>query len=154
MRNLVYRVHQLPESLIDLVSDFGAISTQTEALYIKSILKRELENTESAEWFDQFLEMFSTLNLESQEYTREVNNNERSVVSLRDIARTTRVFKWFLDNWNIFFSDPNDRFKVTTILTLGYCYNSRLNRQNRSGYWKRLTTNKDAKVHESLSWFS
>ena len=34
MKKLVYRVHELPESLMDLVSDFGALSNETERIYI------------------------------------------------------------------------------------------------------------------------
>ena len=34
LKNLVYRVHPLPESMIDHVFDFGALSPETERLYI------------------------------------------------------------------------------------------------------------------------
>ncbi|CAE7296222.1 RNF213, partial [Symbiodinium sp. CCMP2456] len=40
MKELVYRVHPLPESLIDVVSDFGALSEASEELYIKAILRK------------------------------------------------------------------------------------------------------------------
>jgi hypothetical protein len=42
LQNLVYRVHPLPESMIDLVYDFGALSEDTERLYIKSMLSKKL----------------------------------------------------------------------------------------------------------------
>lgn len=42
LRNLVYRVHPLPESLIDYIFDFGALSSETEKIYIKSMLKKAL----------------------------------------------------------------------------------------------------------------
>ncbi|CAD7957434.1 unnamed protein product [Amoebophrya sp. A120] len=119
MKKLVYRVHQLPESLIDLVTDFGALTDRTEALYIDAILRRELplvltreleaklpdmENDARRETaigkvvfrYENFLTTFATLLRKSQEYIRQISNNERSVVSLRDIARASRVFRWFL----------------------------------------------------------
>lgn len=42
LRNLVYRVHPLPESMIDFVYDFGSLSGHTESLYIKAMLRRQL----------------------------------------------------------------------------------------------------------------
>ena len=36
---------------------------------------------------------------ESQHFIREINQNERSVVSLRDVARASRVFRWFLKHY-------------------------------------------------------
>ncbi len=35
----VYRVHPLPESLVDYVFDFGALHPDTEKLYIRAMLK-------------------------------------------------------------------------------------------------------------------
>jgi hypothetical protein len=42
LKNLVYRVHPLPESMIDAVFDFGALSPENEKLYIKAMLHRAL----------------------------------------------------------------------------------------------------------------
>ncbi len=42
LRNLVYRVHPLPESMIDFIYDFGSLSEHTESLYIKAMLRRQL----------------------------------------------------------------------------------------------------------------
>jgi len=42
LKDLVYRVHPLPESLVDYVFDFGALPPETERLYIKAMLKRQL----------------------------------------------------------------------------------------------------------------
>jgi hypothetical protein len=51
LRNLVYRVHPLPESMIDCVYDFGALSQDTEKLYIKAMIRRQLSlySTEAEE---------------------------------------------------------------------------------------------------------
>lgn len=42
LRNLVYRVHPLPESMIDYIFDFGALSSETEELYIKAMLRKQI----------------------------------------------------------------------------------------------------------------
>ena len=39
LKDLVYRVHPLPESLVDYVFDFGALHPDTEKLYIRAMLK-------------------------------------------------------------------------------------------------------------------
>lgn len=42
LKDLVYRVHPLPEAMIDHVFDFGSLSATTEALYIRGMLRRML----------------------------------------------------------------------------------------------------------------
>jgi len=43
LEDLVYRVHPLPESMVDHVFDFGSLSADTEQLYINSIIKTQLK---------------------------------------------------------------------------------------------------------------
>eukprot|EP00750_Incisomonas_marina_P010789 INCI16307.8.p1 GENE.INCI16307.8~~INCI16307.8.p1 ORF type:complete len:4556 (+),score=887.02 INCI16307.8:48-13670(+) len=43
LEDLVYRVHPLPESMVDHVFDFGSLSAETEQLYINSIIKTQLK---------------------------------------------------------------------------------------------------------------
>jgi hypothetical protein len=165
MRKLVYRVHPLPESLMDLVSDFGALSEKTEEIYIDAILRKELPKyepvteDESESEYDRFIKAFKKLLCESQSYVREVNKNERSVVSMRDIVRAARVLKWFLTYYSKLLGVPSpyigdgedtERKKLlvnddnrphlrnSVILTLGYCYHARLNRDQRWGYRNRI----------------
>ncbi len=40
MRQLVYRVHALPQSLLPLVWDFGQLNADVERLYIKQMVNR------------------------------------------------------------------------------------------------------------------
>ena len=40
LRQLVYRVHPLPESMKPLVWDFGQLNAQTEELYAREIIGR------------------------------------------------------------------------------------------------------------------
>ena len=40
LSELVYRVHPLPESMVDHLFDFGALSEETERLYIKAMIKK------------------------------------------------------------------------------------------------------------------
>ena len=40
MRQLVYRVHPLPESMKPLIWDFGQLNSETEELYARQIVNR------------------------------------------------------------------------------------------------------------------
>ena len=42
MRQLVYRVQALPQSMIPLVWDFGELSDDIESLYIEKIVQRHV----------------------------------------------------------------------------------------------------------------
>jgi hypothetical protein len=159
MKRLVYRVHPLPESLMDVVSDFGALSEASEEKYIHAILLKELprlgaDDDPNNNEYDEFMKCFRDLLGVSQNYVREVNNGERSVVSMRDIARAAKVFKWFLKYYTklkgmvspAISDDTAMKIQITpelkphlrsaVILTLGYCYHARLNRNHRWGYRK------------------
>eukprot|EP00435_Cladocopium_sp_Y103_P004570 s2426_g1.t1 len=180
MKELVYRVHPLPESLIDVVSDFGSLSEASEEIYIKAILKKELPNKDAdgaedrqaqaaqqggqvqppiADEYEVFISSFCELLCQSQNYVREVNEGERSVVSMRDIGRAARVFKWFLTSYSRLHGESasaavkdekdgtlkidvcaklREHLRRALVLTMGYCYHSRLNRDQRWGYRKRL----------------
>jgi E3 ubiquitin-protein ligase RNF213 len=118
LRNLVYRVHPLPESMIDHVFDFGALSAETESLYVKAMLRKQLGAFYSEDQtsirinrdnfggfmspffnslspFDEFVEIFSELICEAQECIRQLSDGERSATSLRDVSRCVQVFIWF-----------------------------------------------------------
>lgn len=171
MKRLVYRVHPLPESLIDVVSDFGALSDASERLYIAAILRKELPRQElGAEGeagallgiaaaggadseFNDFVDAFTELLCKSQCFVREVNGGERSVVSMRDISRAARVFKWFVtyhsklrgldlgvDEAGRLALRPGlrDLVRSAVVLTMGYCYYARLDRDQRWGYRTRV----------------
>ena len=45
LRQLVYRVHPLPESMRSLVWDFGQLTQHTEELYTKQIVRRFMIQT-------------------------------------------------------------------------------------------------------------
>ncbi|KNC55646.1 uncharacterized protein AMSG_01915 [Thecamonas trahens ATCC 50062] len=190
LANLVYRVHPLPESMVDHVFDFGALSADTERLYIKAVLLRNIGvyvtpemmqmvqeqenlNEEEAEAlmraqlgdgpaaeeqaryafmapkltpFGEFVEVFAELICASQEFVRAVAGGERSTVSLRDVARCVKVYRWFgehfsrsADGWDLeeFFSVQKPARKAirkAVILSLAYCYHARLGRAHRREY--------------------
>lgn len=115
---LVYRVHPLPEAIIDHVQDFGSLTPATERLYIEAILQSGLRNAGASHEADasdnrlgmgvdrnaqqsrppqhtiggveEFVQVVAELLSTSQEFVRE-QEQERSAVSLRDISRFMKV---------------------------------------------------------------
>ncbi|XP_073477176.1 E3 ubiquitin-protein ligase RNF213 isoform X2 [Aquarana catesbeiana] len=93
LRQLVYRVHALPPSMMPLVWDFGQLNNETEKKYIQQIVLRlakeiQLSTTD--------IQLLTDVLSASQSYMRN-KNDECSFVSLRDVERCIEVFKWFFN---------------------------------------------------------
>ena len=66
---LVYRVHPLPETMIDYVWDYGALNPEDEQTYIRQMVE-DFQST----FDDHFKSLLVNLLVESQEYIRTVDN--------------------------------------------------------------------------------
>uniref|UniRef100_A0A8C4TU02 RING-type E3 ubiquitin transferase n=1 Tax=Falco tinnunculus TaxID=100819 RepID=A0A8C4TU02_FALTI len=91
LRQLVYRVHALPPSMIPLVWDFGQLNNLTEKMYIQQIVQRVSEHIPIKQ---SEAEVMTEVLFASQQYMRQ-RDDECSFVSLRDVERCMEVFKWF-----------------------------------------------------------
>jgi len=161
MKRLVYRVRPLPVSLLDVVYDFGALSENSEQLYTGGILRHELRmarhaNEEAMANYESFMALLQKLICASQRFTRESRGGDMSVTSMRDIARVAKVFKWFYVHYGFLCGTGpppdasidvgasqlhlevgptnHDVLGSLLLLTLGYCYYSRLTREERAQY--------------------
>ncbi|XP_057290514.1 E3 ubiquitin-protein ligase rnf213-alpha-like isoform X3 [Hydractinia symbiolongicarpus] len=150
LRQLVYRVHPLPESMKPLVWDFGQLNAKTEQAYARQIIRR-YEKDKMLPSNDEFVELLVTVLALSQEYMRH-EKDECSFVSLRDVERAVQVTSWFykkmefllellLDNDNEEdeclvlrnrFEQSIDKQRRSLVLALGVCYIARL--ENRESY--------------------
>ncbi|KAF2974844.1 hypothetical protein EK904_013645 [Melospiza melodia maxima] len=92
LRQLVYRVHALPPSMIPLVWDFGQLNNCTEKMYIQQIVQRVAEQLPLMTKDD--VRTVTEVLFASQQYMRQ-RDDECSFVSLRDVERCMEVFKWF-----------------------------------------------------------
>ena len=81
---LVYRVHPLPDSLIDYVWDYGSLSYKEESLYIGNILQ---------DISGAIKETAIDLVCNSQQFIRTAE--DKYSVSLRDVARFNILHEWF-----------------------------------------------------------
>ncbi|KAL4658167.1 E3 ubiquitin-protein ligase rnf213-alpha-like [Arapaima gigas] len=101
LRQLVYRVHALPPSMIPLVWDFGQLNDYTEKMYINQIVQRMVgANSIRQEYIKIITEVLSS----SQKYMR-TRRDECSFVSLRDVERCMQTFVWFYKNHTMFLAE-------------------------------------------------
>ncbi|KAM3618897.1 uncharacterized protein V6R79_000067 [Siganus canaliculatus] len=146
LRQLVYRVHALPPSMIPLVWDFGQLNDTTEKMYIEQIVQRQLKtNLIDMNHFKMITQVLSS----SQKFMRE-RKDECSFVSLRDVERCMDVFVWFYKNHSMFaeelskmnnptennesmFVPAGDRVVWSLLMAAGVCYQSCL--EDKKPYW-------------------
>ncbi|XP_070562420.1 E3 ubiquitin-protein ligase rnf213-alpha-like [Ptychodera flava] len=98
LRHLVYRVYQLPPSLISCVWDFGTLSPEIEYLYISSMVRNKLKQNELC---SEGIELLINVIAASHQFMRN-QEEECRFVSLRDVERVIEVFKWMYQNYNIY----------------------------------------------------
>ncbi|XP_072501344.1 E3 ubiquitin-protein ligase RNF213 isoform X2 [Notamacropus eugenii] len=145
LRQLVYRVHALPPSMVPLVWDFGQLNDMAERLYIQQIAQRLARSVGiTQDDIDIITEILST----SQSYMR-TRDNECSFVSLRDVERCVEVFKWFyghssllLKKLDVFLQESNvnknsfvrNPVLWSLVLAIGVCYHASL--EEKEAYWE------------------
>ncbi|RVE59876.1 hypothetical protein OJAV_G00193340 [Oryzias javanicus] len=123
LRQLVYRVHPLPSSLVSLVWDFGQLSDSTERSYIEQIVqKKSADHSLPAACRN----IISAVLAASQKYMRS-RKDECSFVSLRDVERSMKVLVWFYQHSMDLFHNCNhlsEDYKVLKclVLAVGVCY--------------------------------
>ncbi|XP_042525946.1 E3 ubiquitin-protein ligase RNF213 [Dipodomys spectabilis] len=147
LRQLVYRVHALPPSLIPLVWDFGQLNDTAEKLYIRQIVQRLVSCMEVEEPDTQVI---AGVLAASQAFMRK-KETECSFVSLRDVERCVKVFKWFHDHSEMLLakldaspceshiSDGNfDRNPTlwSLVMAIGICYHASL--EDKESYRKAV----------------
>ncbi len=141
-----------------------------------SVLAEIQEKMMKARWgavsdLGEFVEVFADLICAAQEFVRVLHEGERSVVSLRDVARCLKVYKWFGEHFSAgktkqwksdFFSaspKAQSRVRQAVILSLAYCYHARLPRDQRLRFrrhianaWQKLQA-PVASRHSASSWW-
>ncbi|XP_064532292.1 E3 ubiquitin-protein ligase RNF213 isoform X2 [Pseudopipra pipra] len=140
LRQLVYRVHALPPSMIPLVWDFGQLNNLTEKMYIQQIVQRVAEQV-PMEQGD--VEAITEVLFASQKYMRQ-RDDECSFVSLRDVERCMEVFKWFYKHSELLLRElekylaekkaPKGNVERNNtiwslVLAVGVCYHASLERK-------------------------
>ena len=136
LRELVYRVMEIPPSLFPLVWDFGQLSADKEHLYIQQIVQKHLRNSNIKCYAQSITHVLAA----TQEYLR-TREDECSFVSLRDIGRCMRVMLWFYEQLEIFqVDDPCfDKPTYSLLLAIGVCYRAKL--IDRQQFDRHLTSN-------------
>ncbi|CAG8844544.1 7633_t:CDS:1, partial [Racocetra persica] len=128
---LVYQVHPMPDQILDYVWDYGHLKADDERNYIKIMVKTQLNHP-----------FFAELLCASQAFIRKVE--EPFGVSLRDVKRAIKLFKFFKDKHNQFNCVQNNSKIIypeirPLVLALSLCYLFRLHDQSqRKEYRKEM----------------
>ncbi|CAB4010650.1 E3 ubiquitin- ligase RNF213, partial [Paramuricea clavata] len=147
---LVYRVHSLPEAMIDYVWDYGSLSPKDERDYIQRMVRDLPKNYEGL-----LVDLLAT----SQKFIRDAEKNP-FCVSLRDVHRCISLISWFQDmtkkrqelksNKDEYpkhlkkYHSMSERYNTkpmikSIVLALAHCYLSRLpTAELRKNYRKRM----------------
>ena len=138
MSNLVYKVHPIPDTLKDLIFDFGALDEGTEKVYITKMLEKN--TTMSIDNLER--DIMSSLIGRSQTFVREYEGDP-SVVSLRDVKRCIDLLNWF---YKYVRGPSGTKQKISslcrcTVLALAHVYAYRLpTSQNRYSFWLHVSS--------------
>ena len=151
---LVYRVHPLPEAMVDYVWDYGSLTPQDEKAYIHKMTQHISHD---------YKKVLVDILAESQEFIR-ISERNRFCVSLRDVRRCILLVEWFMDTikkradntdsendsnlqeyltkYRKLAQEFDDKPVVKSIiLALGHCYLSRLETDElRNSYLARMTS--------------
>ena len=137
--NLVYKVHQLPESLLYYVFSFGSLTKENEKDYIYSMTKNLFDTPE-----EELRKLTTEAISESHIFLREAFDNDPSVVSLREISRFTKCVRFFQDYFLKKNKEEKEKingnkkkvYKIKSIICSIYlCYYIRLvNHDNRAAF--------------------
>lgn len=135
LSKFVYRVHPLPETMIDFVWDYGSLQTQDEICYIKRMVQEVFKSKEIVQLLVHLLIM-------SQEYVKAKEGSD-CCVSLRDVERCKRLVVWFVEKLPEKDKDkiykPNELQTTAIILALSICYHSRFTDNNvRKRYREKI----------------
>ena len=141
LRELVYRVIELPASMRPLVWDFGRLSNDIEKTYTREIVAKHLRDKNSPiEANDDVVDAISEVLAGAQNYMRE-RRDECSFVSLRDVERAMKVMLWSYSNIRHFrpkyatSPHPMDDTTYSLILSIAICYRAKLEkRESFDGY--------------------
>ncbi|XP_065678766.1 E3 ubiquitin-protein ligase rnf213-alpha isoform X3 [Hydra vulgaris] len=141
LRQLVYRVHPLPNSMVSLVWDFGLLDAETEEAYAKLLILKFIRNGKLPN--DNLFFMLITCVLkESQAYMRR-QKDECRFVSLRDVERALLVTSWFYKRVDLFINIADEKLTIynkmqlTLIYSLSVCYIAKL--EDRESYCKYIS---------------
>ena len=125
LRELVYRVLPLPDSLLPLVWDFGTLDPESERSYIRKIVDIHL-SPDGKTSSPPLNEAITTVLYSAQMFMRE-KDDECSFVSLRDVERTLKVMLWFQKVLPKLSIDTELSFETQSlILAIAVCYRAKL----------------------------
>ncbi|KAJ5072896.1 e3 ubiquitin-protein ligase rnf213 [Anaeramoeba ignava] len=149
IRNAVYRVHKIPNSLENSVLSFESLNSAQEQVYISKMVDNTFysilnNNDEKFREYQTIISSFKEYISKSHSYIRQdgdsnqtnddFKRNLAALISLRDVSRILRVFQWLVESKAGIFllsekeneqEEEEDLFQKAIYLSLFICYASR-----------------------------
>ncbi|XP_052068615.1 uncharacterized protein LOC127707897 [Mytilus californianus] len=139
LSRLAYRVHPLPEALIDYVWDYGSLNEKDEQFYISKMVNRVFDVNFNSIVFEPLLTNILAM---SQSFVRAKEATD-SCVSLRDVDRCKKLVQWFLQFLQKKRTATGVAYGIETkaiVLALAVCYHSRFeNVEVRKAYREKIS---------------
>lgn len=148
---LKYGVRRLPETLLKDTYDFGALSVETEKVYIAKQLEVLFKHfrSEPTCLVKSLVSLLSALICTAQEFLRSLMD-DRAATSLRDVQRCYSVFRWYVTTFGQHGAPAGITIlRRALVVSLFYTYAMRLkvyDRKNLVEIW--ATTCSDASLTE------
>ena len=131
--NLLYTVTQIPETMLEYIWDYGHLDQETEKTYIAATLKTCDGFAENQNLLTVVIDLICA----SHRFLRELE--DISSVSLRDVARFCRLYKWFRKSLDDSEVPSKQLIKDASLLTLLLCYYFRLDtKEKKERYLEKL----------------
>ncbi|CAC5397569.1 RNF213 [Mytilus coruscus] len=138
LSKLAYRVHPLPEALIDYVSDYGSLNEKDETFYISKMVNLVFDGYYNSFSFETLL---TNILATSQRFVQAKEETD-SCVSLRDVDRCKNLVQWFLKFLQKKRTSEGFTYGIETtaiVLALSVCYHSRFeNVETRKAYREKI----------------
>ncbi|KAJ5070298.1 hypothetical protein M0811_11146 [Anaeramoeba ignava] len=146
IQKAVYRVHPIQDSFFEDIFDFGNLSEEAEKKYITEMVQNVTK--EYGQFMikikNQDINNFTEIICYSHDFIRKNSNDPKSSVSLRDVSRILRIWKWTLEssiNEPLFENIIIERSLCSFLLSIYICYAIRFTDDNRKNYIQYINQN-------------
>ena len=139
--SLLYSVVPIPESMLEHVWDYGHLNEATEKSYIEAVVSGCEKLISNPRLFRYIVNTLSA----SQKFFRDYE--DQSSVSLRDVARFCRFYKWFYQYSDQFKCENHSALQIhsrsecASLFALFFCYYFRLmSTEDRNKYMDLISS--------------
>ena len=144
-QKFLYNVGAIPETMLEYVWDYGQLDSVTEKSYIEAMLKSCPGLSTLNNWAGMIVKLISV----SHQFLR--NLEDVSSVSLRDVARYCRLYRWYKTYLhNTYQYDVPLLIQEASLLALLICYYFRLDTKEKKGKYLATLNHYLSPLHNNM----